>query len=351
MLRPIARLWPLALALGGCSSTEFDPPERIEKDRPLAGRVSVTGDVDRATPAPGESASYELLVVSPGPQVAWTYLLAACRFARGSDNVGTCDPDMPPLAQTALDGPQARPPDTLPSFSFQVPEASTLGQDEDELLVQGLLCPDSGLDPALLAALGAGDLARALAFPNPCADKSKNGLLLSSPFRIEREPIDRNLTPSIATVSWSQTAMKSPIATGTPWTSRAAAGTSLTGCQGQGLPELRAQKEAIGVQVELAPGAREAYQQRSLVPGGAPSAKTEVPRLLGYASAGEFEIVRDNQQVDGQLLQLTWRTPPAAKIDPTGLLVRFWLLVGDDRDVHHDAEATSWTDRALCVVK
>ncbi len=350
MRRSIELLGVFALASSGCASQHFDPPEHIEKDRPLAGQVSVVGDENRATPGPGESANYQLLVVSPGPEVPWTYLFAVCRFGRGSDNIGTCDPDAPLVALSPLDAPQALPPDTLPAIMFQVPDAATLAPDEGELLVQGLLCPNSPFDPALLASLTAGDLDNAISFPNPCADKSKNGLILSSPFRIERDPTDRNMTPSIATVSWSQAAMKSPIASGMPWTSRAGASTPVNGCQGQGFLELKTQKDAIGIQVELVPGAREAYQERSIVPGEAPTAKTEIPRVLGYASAGDFDIVRDNQQMDGQILQLTWRTPAADKVDPAGTLVRFWFLLGDDRDVDHDAEAVSWTDRALCVL-
>ncbi|MDB4977205.1 MAG: hypothetical protein JWN48_5546 [Myxococcaceae bacterium] len=348
-MRPrVALLWlVLLVTLAGCDATEFPPAERVDKDRPLAGRVMVDGDPTRATPGLGERASYQFLVGSPGVQVTWTYALTVCRFAHTESGVGVCDPALPPLTVDPLEAKTALPPDDLPSVSFVVPGAAELASDENELLVQGLLCPNSPLDPALLSALQMGDVQRLLKDPNPCLDKSKNGLLVASPFRIERTQEDRNHTPSITTSSWSMPAMKDPIVTGTSWSSVATASSALGHCAGTGLLELPAGKQTVGLQLELDAAARETYLEPSAIAGQAGRTRTEVPYVEGLASAGKFKIVRDNLRMSNQVLQLEWE-PPTEPIDPGGLLVRFWLLASDDR--LSPAQSASWLERALCVV-
>jgi hypothetical protein len=142
--------------------------------------------------------------------------------------------------------------------------------------------------------------------------------------------------------------MKAPIALGTIWTSVAGASTPVHGCRDQGFSEVTWQTDPMGIQLELEPGAREAYAKPSPVPGRPPQPRIEIPQVQGFASAGEFDIVRDNQQSDGQILQLLWKPPQQKEDGADSLLVRFWFLLSDDRD--EAAQATSWMERALCVV-
>ena len=109
------------------------------------------------------------------------------------------------------------------------------------------------------------------------------------------------------------------------------------------------QKDPIAIQLELEPGAREAYLKPSLTRGRPPQPRTEIPQVHGFASAGDFDVVRDNQQSDGQILQLVWKPPQPKEVGADSLLVRFWFLLSDDRD--EEAQATSWMERALCLVR
>jgi hypothetical protein len=356
----VAILSALTSALPACQSTDFAGAELVEKDRPLAGRVSVNGDPSRATPQPSEQASYTLLVGSPGAQVTWNYALVVCHLSRGGDGIATCDPALPLI--TAPSQPSlARPPDVYPSVEFTVPDASQLAPDEHELLVAGLLCPDSALDPALLDSLRSGDGAALSASPNACQDRSKSGLIVASPFRIERTPDDRNYAPAIANAYWSPKISPTPIAPGAAWTSAARADLSATGCRGAGMPEVAALpkdakaedvgedkgKNAIGLQFTLEGGAAETYLEQSVISGEAAVSRAEVPAVEGYASAGKFIIVRDNAKSAEQTLQLEWN-PPKQPIDASGVLVRFWFVAHDDRE--RSAQGSSWIERALCVV-
>jgi hypothetical protein len=335
-----------ALSMASCSATEFPPEELIEKDRPLAGHVTVLNDPSRATTAPGEQARYELLVASPGPQAAWTYAMKVCRHARSTGSIEVCEPSAEIVGAT--NGvTMAQPPDQLPSVAFTAPAEEALAADERELLVQGLICPGGALDASVLAAYEANTLGAWTGSLNACEDKSRNGLLISALVQLERSPGDRNRAPGIAAVAFSTPAMENPTQLGTSWTSAAPAELATTGCRGTGMPELVASKDLLGIQIELAANARETYVERDEITGEPSKQRTEVPNVEGFASAGEFEIVRDNQQRSGQLLQLTWR-PPKAPVDPSGLPVRFWFVASDDR--RGATQTSTWALRALCLV-
>ncbi|MFT3924102.1 MAG: hypothetical protein QM778_16320 [Myxococcales bacterium] len=334
------------LVASGCNDGDFPSPETVEKDRVLAGRVFLSDDDPRVTPAPGETAHYQLLVGSPGVQATWTYLLAVCRFLRDENGAPYCDPTLPPLAQSGLEPSLATPPAQLPELAFTVPSAPELRDDESELLVQGIVCPGGPIDDKLLAALAAQDFAVLEAGRNPCADKSKNGVLIAAPIPIERSLEDRNHAPVIQTVTWSKAMDMDDVALGEPWTSDATTTDPSKGCAGKGFLELRS-KERLGFQFGLDAAARESYLDPSPIPGAPRVMREEIPRVQGLSSAGKFEIRRDNQVRAEQVLQLEWRLPDYVP-PKEGLLVRFWFLATDDRDQEH--QATSWQTRALCAV-
>jgi hypothetical protein len=343
--RSTAALWA-TLSMARCTATEFPPEQLIEKNRPLVGRVTVLSDPSRATTAPGEQARYELLVASPGPQAAWTYAMKVCRHARSTGSIEVCEPNAEIVGATG-GVTTAQPPDQLPSVAFTAPAEAALAADERELLVQGLICPGGALDARVLAAYEANSLGAWSGSLNACEDKSRNGLLVSALIQLERAPGDRNRVPAIATVTFSTPAMEDPSQPGTRWTSAAPAELTTTGCRGTGMPELVASKELLGIQIELAADARETYVERSEITGEPAKPRTEIPNVEGFATVGEFEIVRDNQQRAGQLLQLTWR-PPEEQADPSGLTVRFWFVASDDR--RGAAQTSGWASRALCLV-
>jgi hypothetical protein len=334
-------------ALTGCTEGDFPLPETVEKDRVLAGSIVVPGE-SRVTPALGERARYELLVSSPGAQVQWTYLLAVCHFLRDANGAPFCDASLPLIAASGAEPSLATPPLGLPGIDFVVPSAENLREDEGELLLQGIVCPGGPIDAQLLAAIAAQDFSVLAEGRNPCADKSKNGVLLATPFVIERSEQDRNHAPRIDVVTWSQLEqVNESVVLGAPWLARALAQDAQENCQGKGFPEVYA-KQRIGFQLQLDDAARETYLDPSPVPGAEPRSRVEIPQVQGLSSAGKFEIVRDNQLEAGQLLQLEWSLPKRDP-GPNGLLVRFWFIATDDRA--NDTQATSWEERALCVLR
>lgn len=346
--RLLAPMLALALsALAACDTIDFAAPDLVNKDRVLAGRVVIASEPSRTTPTFGEQASYQLLVGGPGADATWSYMLAVCRFRRDENGAPYCDPSEPPLAFTGTTPLLSLSPE-LPHVDFVVPPREALREDERELLVQGMLCPAGPFDDKILAAIAAQDYSALAAGRNPCADKSLNGVVLASSFPIERTLEDRNHAPLIEAISCSRlTDDLQDVLPGTPWIADAPTDAPAEGCVGQGFPEV-ARSDRIGIQLQLDPAARESYPDPSPVPGAPPTQRTEIPRVEGLASAGKFEIVRDNQLREGQLLQLEWLLPKQAKVLPTGLLVRFWFLATDDR--FGDTQATSWQTRFLCVV-
>jgi|GEM_PF-5275051 len=346
-----------SLALTACSDGDFPSPETVEKDRVLAGRVVIAEDATRVTPMAGEGATYELLVGGPGVQASWSYLLGVCRLARDVDGAPYCDPAQPLVGQSGAEPSMATPPDAYPAVAFAVPAAADLREGEDELLLQGIVCPGGPIDPKLLAAVAAGDYGALAAGRNPCADKSRNGVLLAAPIPFERSEQDRNHAPTIQNITWTHLAHKTDkddkddkgenVKLGAPWTSQATALAGRENCKDLGYLEVQA-KQTIAFQFELDPDAKEHYLDPSPVPGEAPRPRVEIPSVQGLSSAGHFDLVRDNQLDEGQLLQLEWSLSAKRPPPQGGLLVRFWFLATDDR--YGDTQATSWETRALCVL-
>jgi hypothetical protein len=106
----------LLLALVGCTDPLKDPAS-ITDVRVLGARVEVDSAPERATPAPGESASVRWLVAAPQlePEFAWS--LVACESAYGAE-LETCD-------DYAFARASEREPTTLaPELAFSLPDSS-----------------------------------------------------------------------------------------------------------------------------------------------------------------------------------------------------------------------------------
>jgi hypothetical protein len=67
----------LLLGLVGCVDNDLPPGSFLDRDRVLGARIEVSGDVERASPMPGETVSVRWIMAEPGAQTrAWT--LAVC---------------------------------------------------------------------------------------------------------------------------------------------------------------------------------------------------------------------------------------------------------------------------------
>jgi hypothetical protein len=101
--------------------------------RVLGARVEVEGDPDRASPAPGETASIRWLVADPRPDPALGWAFAICEAAPPGGNLPSCGAD--PFVTAAADVPVTGEP----RIDFTVP-SETVAQ---ALAVFGVVCPDS----------------------------------------------------------------------------------------------------------------------------------------------------------------------------------------------------------------
>lgn len=137
--------WLALVAVGAAVACgpQADPAWLVTKPRLLGARTTVEGS-DRASPAPGERAEVELIVVAtdtPDPLVSWT--LAACLAAPTSNGDGLCAGA--PFAfdiQTTLGGGPPRlfvdvPADAPPRSSVLVLGAVCVGGDLDADLISG----------------------------------------------------------------------------------------------------------------------------------------------------------------------------------------------------------------------
>jgi len=134
---------PLALFATGCDDPLIKA-QIISSTRVLGARVEVTGDPERAAPAPGESASVSWLVAAPEPMPAIGWTFQACLSQPVDSGAGHCDE---PAFATAT---SARVSSDRAVFEFQVPSEVDLSQ-LSYLNILGTICADAlptGDDPA-----------------------------------------------------------------------------------------------------------------------------------------------------------------------------------------------------------
>lgn len=134
---------PLALFAVGCDDPLIEA-QIISSTRVLGARVEVSGDAERAAPAPGDSASVSWLVAAPEPKplVGWTFL--ACLSQPVDSGAGHCDAPAFAMATSATVSSDQ------PVFDFQVPGDVDRSQ-LSYLNILGTICPDAlptGDDPA-----------------------------------------------------------------------------------------------------------------------------------------------------------------------------------------------------------
>jgi hypothetical protein len=115
----------------GCSGPDFDPPSLVESTRVVGARVEAPGADDRASAAPGESATVRWLVTAPGAVPNLTWAFALCSPAAGGD-LGCASA---PLAVFQGAG-------NPPTFPVVIPTADKLG-GADQLTLFGRIC-DTG---------------------------------------------------------------------------------------------------------------------------------------------------------------------------------------------------------------
>lgn len=133
--------WKVALcAAWGLLAIACDDPLKevdvIEETRVLGARVEVEGEPERASPAPGETATVRWFVVAPDVEPELSFRLVVCEATSGDSGVPECAKE--PFAEASRDEPRRG----APSITFEVPKATR----SSSLAVKGVICEGVNLE-------------------------------------------------------------------------------------------------------------------------------------------------------------------------------------------------------------
>ena len=298
------------LLLAGCGDAIKDQ-QLIEENRVLGARVEVQGDPERASPAPGESATVRWLVTDPGEPRPLSYAFVVCEAADVARGLPICA--APPFASYASGVPRLEEP----SFSFTVPEASAL-TGAARLVIEGIVCAN-----------GTARLGESWE-DSTCAGARTQQTLVSMYVLVHRDGRS-NQNPSLGGLpSWLDDEA---------WPEPEPDWLDLDACADgpAELPRVRAGSGNHELRLEPDPGNREPLADDPL---HRPIESLQVSHL---STAGLVE--RPFSVIEGvgveSVVRVSWKAPDRAARG--GELVRFYFVARDLRG------GVDWTVRALCV--
>ncbi|MET0286922.1 MAG: hypothetical protein ABW352_20740 [Polyangiales bacterium] len=288
------------LPLSAC--VEFDPGSLITDTRVLGATVQVEGDLERATPRPGETANLGFVIegVVLEPVVSWS--------------LAVCLPTSTTCAEASLTSSTGR--GSAPTLQVRVPAESALG-DARSLHIEGVICMRGEPD----------------ATRSRCVGDQADGTPLVYELALARRDDDENLQPNVA-----QTRFRFD---GQEWPE----GDALAqGCRAQPeLPQALADEKEHRITIELGPDARELY----VGPDG--EAMYEELQLSTFVNAGElerqFSFVSAADERERPAIELKWTSPKRKRVEGNDLGVRLLVLVRDSRG------GLSRLERSLCTVR
>jgi hypothetical protein len=297
----------ISLTAAACGPS-FDPPSLVDSTRVLGARVEVAGAPERATPAPGESATVTWLMSAPGamPSLGWAFALCA----RHAPNDLTCT-TAPMAVYQGTENP--------PRVSIQLPAAEELG-GSSSLLLYGRIC--AGGSPAFDPQTG---------YPT-CADGAAAGTTATAVIAVAGAGVDPNQNP---------VADRGLTFDGQPWPPLAGGDDPCAGG-----PTVSAGTDDHQIALATAGDDRERYTALYGDPP-APTALRESLQVSQFATAGKlrtaFTFVESDVADDAPPASVKWNAPARSDVvAPTP--VAFTFVVRDSRG------GTDWTTRAACVV-
>jgi hypothetical protein len=281
----------LALASTACDDA-LVRVDVIANLRVLGARVETAGEPERASPAPGESASIRWLAVDPlpNPELGWAF--AICVAAPPGSNLPACAAD--PFSTTIADVPVAGEP----RIDFTVPSDI----DARALAVFGIVCP--GSTPILIGdgfdCEGPGGRLVSLDFELGSTDQSN------------QNPV---LDPSALSLDDTSIPPGSDCAT---------------------LPSV-SPSSSHTLELVLRETDRDAVDPE--ISGGPPK---ETLQVSHFVTAGSLEraFTVFEADVNDLTTRVTWKAPKTA---PPGGLVRVYFVVRDLRG------GSDWIERAVCI--
>ncbi len=324
----------VAVLAAGCAP-DLTSSSLLVRSRALVGIITVDGDPTRSNPAPGESATIEIVFGDPGAKPARTWVLAMCEPQATTFGTPICSSLLgAPAVSSTLD---TTPPFDPPSIAFTVPSESELAAETTELLMVASVCSGGVVDTVgieqWLADLAGGTASGA---PPICTDGVGGGELATL-----RVPIDRdgrvNRQPEIDSVRRGGASFANPAPDDAP----------STGCVSLGgsIPVVPVTVQELFFEVIVTDESAETFTEIDDVTGQ-PVEVTETLQIEYVATAGDmdrtFGFIDPGEETvsDG----VGWELPPAGEVPADGLLVRFWFSVRDGRG------GVDIVERAVCVV-
>ncbi len=300
----ISRSHRFGLLLLGVAFAQFgcdDPLKEeslIQEPRLLGARLEVSGDSERASPAPGETAHFSAFLAAPDGAPSAGYAFSVC-------GVQPTNSGFPSCATTAFGSAlQAAPVSGNPSFDFTVPsDLDTTAAPHG--FVSGVVCPN---DTALLDANG-----------NPgCASGAGEPLAFEFDFA---GPGEDNDNPQFMADSLTLD--------GDAWPAPDTAATC------DALPQITlGSKHTFGVALVDA-------DFDSLVQTTADDPTRETILLSQFSTDGKLAHFFVSLTPQTSSSSTEWDAPAAT--DPTGPITHFYFVIRDSRG------GEDLTQRALCV--
>lgn len=311
-------LVPLLLLAAAACSTSFPPFRFIEKPRVVGATISVTADPARYTPAPGEAARLTLLTADPGKRQGRTYFLVVCVPGATGADIVACDETSVVAGLNSVDVlPGDTDPKPEPFVDFTVPDEATLGEAE-ELWLFGAVC-NGGTVRNLLTDPPVRGEAFDPCMDDPTAMPPPNGQLITTRIRLQREANDTNYTPGLATLTLDGI----PVATYESGNDDVES----TGCaQNPAFAQIVADGQQHDFVATATPASFESYVHFSET-----DARAEDLYFRLYFTAGGTNNEYDYIDASHTEATLKYTPPSAENVDPSGLFVRFYGQIADER--------------------
>ncbi|HEY6726727.1 MAG TPA: hypothetical protein VI197_21985 [Polyangiaceae bacterium] len=278
--------------------------QRIEELRVLGARVDIDEAPDRATPAAGESASVEWLLADPSglpPLAIWH--MSVCVAESTAFDVPVCRDE--PLTSVE----QSEPSSDVPTLSFTVPDAGTLG-DATKLAVLAIFCDAGSIE------LGS-DFDSTSCSGAKTTQKASFEIFLASD-----ETSNQNPKLGDAVLEIDGEVLE--------------AGSTSIDCSNDDTPRLPADGQEHQVALVLPPDARETKPPELDV------VLAESLQISHMSTLGEFERRFSDVSHDetNLTIDVPWKAP--GELD-AATPASFYFVVRDDRG------GVSWLTRSLCI--
>ncbi len=317
-------LLPAGFLLASACGRTFTAADFVERTRIVASRVVPEADPTRAWLLPGEHATVELLVVSPGVSDALDAVLTACPASLTDPQGGAASPPRCAAPDFSVP-PSSLAPALAPRLSFEldVPVDIPTGLT-DELLVFVGSC------------IGAGP---------PVLDTRLPGVTCPADARAELYDVAVHVLASALGANHHPSLSDEPFTLNMEDWGEPPADLPLENCvatpSSPGLPHVSASHPAP--MIELACSADDLEMYPAFDADRHAIVARESLTIRHYVTSGSMPGTTRIDEASELMGTVTWTPPAAMTLPAEGTLVRFWFIASDHRG------GTDWVERDLCL--